>query len=178
MSTYSGARFASSKFFGGGASSSSSDNDSDQSSEEVKEEMTASNLKKGAKYMLGSDDEEEEERIFKSGATKRAEALEKVLDETRKHANIADFFQLDTDIAKLEAEIKKAADQDVFEEKGAKLPVNVLQLLVLIEDTINEVTPDQKKKMSKNNSQSYNKVKQKFRKFLSSTGDDNMVYEN
>lgn len=57
------------------------------------------------------------------------------------------------------------------------MPVNVLTLFVLIEDTINEVTPEQKKKMNQNNSKSYNKVKQKFRKYLSGTGDDNMVYE-
>lgn len=106
-------RFASSKLFGGGASSSSSDNESEHSSEEAKEVQDIS--KKGAKFMLGSDDEEEEERTIKSGATKRAEALEKVLEETRKHANICDFFQLDSDLVKMENEIKKAADQDVFE---------------------------------------------------------------
>jgi hypothetical protein len=41
--------------------------------------------------MMGSDDEEEEERTIKSGATKRAEALDKVLDDTRKYLRIADF---------------------------------------------------------------------------------------
>lgn len=38
--------------------------------------------------MMGSDDEEDEERTIKSGTTKRAEALEKVLEDTRKHINI------------------------------------------------------------------------------------------
>ena len=107
--------------------------------------------------MIGSDDEEEE-RTIKSGATKRAEALEKVLEEMRKHANIADFNALDTDFNKLEIEIKKAADE-MFEEKGTKLPNKVLGVFKLVEDTINEVTADQKKKMSKANSQSYNKLK-------------------
>jgi hypothetical protein len=45
--------------------------------------------------MMGSDDEEEEERTIKSGATKRAEALEKILDDLRKHTNISDFNALD-----------------------------------------------------------------------------------
>lgn len=40
---------------------------------------------------MGSDDEEEEERTIKSGATKRAEALEKAIDDIRKHIKIEDF---------------------------------------------------------------------------------------
>ena len=66
---------------------------------------------KRSKYMMGSDDEEEEERTIKSGITKRAEALDKVLEETRKHANISDFNSLDNDFSKLESEIKKCADE-------------------------------------------------------------------
>ena len=115
--------------------------------------------------MMGSDDEEEDERTIKSGATKRAEALDKVLEDTRKHANISDFNSLDNDLNKLEVEIKKAADE-IFEEKGTKLPVKVLKLFMLIEDTINDVTAEQKKKMSKVNSVSYNKIKQRFKKYL------------
>jgi uncharacterized circularly permuted ATP-grasp superfamily protein len=61
--------------------------------------------------MMGSDDEEEEERTIKSGTTKRAEALDKVLEEIRKHANILDFNALDNDLSKLESEIKKCADE-------------------------------------------------------------------
>lgn len=91
---------------------------------------------------MGSDDEEEEERTIKSGATKRAEALDKVLEDTRKHANISDFNSLDNDLTKLEVEIKKAAENDIFEEKGTKLSAKVLKLFVLVEDTINEVTKD------------------------------------
>jgi len=41
--------------------------------------------------MMGSDDDEDEERTIKSGVTKRAEALDKILEEARKHANISDF---------------------------------------------------------------------------------------
>jgi len=121
-------------------------------------ESTAQAMNKISKYMIGSDDEEEEERTIKSGATKRAEALEKVLEEMRKHANIADFNSLDNDFTKFESEVKKVADE-MFEEKGTKVPVKILKVLLLVEDAINEVTPEQKKKMSKINSVSYNKLK-------------------
>jgi hypothetical protein len=60
--------------------------------------------------MMGSDDEEEEERTIKSGATKRAEALEKILDDIRKHTNISDFNALDIDLGRMETEIRKNAD--------------------------------------------------------------------
>lgn len=160
--------------FGGGASSSSESSDSDHSEDEKKE--IATTAKKGG-YFLGGEDQEEEERVFKSGATKRAEALEKIIEETRKHAKINDFFQLDTDLNTLQTEIQKACDSNMFDEKGQKLPKNVLELLVLIEDSINEITAEKKKKMNKNNSTAYNKVKQKFKKFVSTTGDDEWLYE-
>jgi hypothetical protein len=55
--------------------------------------------------MMGSDDEEEEERTIKSGATKRAEALDKAIDEAKKYVRIADFNQLDSGFGNLEKEI-------------------------------------------------------------------------
>jgi len=76
----------------------------------------------------------------------------------RKHANISDFNALETDFDKLTVEIKKVADE-MFDEKGTQIPVKILKVLLLVEDTINEVTAEQKKKMSKTNSVSYNKLK-------------------
>jgi hypothetical protein len=169
-------RFAGqSKFFGGGENTSSSDSDSEKE-DQKQAELAAQTMTKRSKYMMGSDDEEEEERTIKSGATKRAEALDKVLQDIRKYCNIADFNALDTDFKIFETEIKKAANE-LFEEKGTKLPVKVLKVLMLIEDTINEVTAEQKKKMSKVNSVSYNKMKQRFRKYLAGEGEDIMTYE-
>jgi hypothetical protein len=169
-------RFAGqSKFFGGGDDTESSESNSDQE-EEVKE-VQKQQLVTKSKYMMGSDDEEEEERTIKSGNTKRAEALDKVLEDNRKHANIADFNSLDNDFTKLEAEIRKSGDV-LFEEKGCKLPAKVLKIFALVEDTINNVTNEQKKKMSKINSVSFNKMKQKFKKYLQAEGEDEMTYEN
>lgn len=128
--------------------------------------------------MMGSDDEDDEERTMKSGATKRAEALDKVLDDTRKYVRIADFNQLDSGFASLEKEIQIASEGDLFEEKGTKLPIKVLKLFLEFEDVIMAVTAEQKKKMSKVNSVSYNRIKQKFKKFLQGTGEDSMTYEN
>ena len=59
-----------------------------------------------------------------------------------------------------------ASEGDLFEEKGTKLPIRVLKLFLEYEDLIFNVTAEQKKKMSKINSVSYNKIKQKFKKFL------------
>ncbi len=86
--------------------------------------------------MIGSDDEEEE-RTIKEGASKRAESLEKVFEEMRKHATNSDFNALDNDFNKMELDIKKATDE-MFEEKGTKLPPAVLKVFMLVEDTINE----------------------------------------
>lgn len=98
-------RFAGqSKFFGGGDNTSSSDTESDQEQQEQSQEVTQQPQKR-SKYMMGSDDEEEEERTIKSGATKRAEALDKTIDEAKKYVRIADFNQLDSGFGNLEKEI-------------------------------------------------------------------------
>jgi len=44
------------------------------------------------------------------------------------------------------------------------------------EDCILEVTNEEKKKMNKTNAQAFNKVKQKFKKFLAEEGDDENTY--
>lgn len=112
--------------------------------------------------MYDSDHSEEEERTFKSGAVKRLEALVKILDETKKHANIADFNMLDIDFEKLKVEVAKQKDLFVNDN----LPKRVLKVFMSVEDTINNVTGADKKKMSKPNATSFNKLKQKFKKYL------------
>jgi len=99
---------------------------------------------------MGSDDEAEEERHFKLGKDKKWEALEKILDECRKHANISDFNAMDSDLPKLAGEIEKNS-AILFKEKGEQLPNRVLKVLLQFEDTINEVTAAMKKKMNKTN---------------------------
>ena len=88
-----------------------------------------------------ADLDEPEERTIKSGLTKKQEALDKILEETRKHANIADFNALESDFFKLVDEIRNVSET-LFEGKGSILPVKVLKVFMLIEDEINEVTPE------------------------------------
>lgn len=164
-------RFA---FYGNGSSSSDSDSDSEKPSAETSQ--TATLMNKKSRYLF-DEANNEEERTIKSGATKRAEALEKALENTTKQANIADFNAMDDDFGKLEEEIRRASESELFDEKGAKLPIKVLKTLMLVEDTLLGVTNEQKKKMSKVNSQSYNKMKQKFRKYIQNTGDGEWLYE-
>jgi len=77
---------------------------------------------------MDSDNEGEEERHFKLGRDKKWEALEKVLDECRKHANISDFDAMDSALPKMAGEIEKQS-AELFQEKGDKLPNRVLKVL-------------------------------------------------
>jgi len=47
----------------------------------------------------------------------------------------------------------------------------------VLEDAVLEVTNEQKKKMNKMNSQAFAKTKQKMKKFLTETGDDENKYD-
>ena len=157
-------RFANAFGFANDDSSSEEENDSgneNQAAAEAAPTQTA----KVSKYFKDSDDEEEEERHFKLGKDKKWEALEKILDDCRKHANISDFDAMDSDLPKLAGEIEKNGPT-LFKEKGDKLPARVLKVLVQFQETINEVTNAMKKKMNKTNAQAHNKIKQKFKKFI------------
>ena len=140
-----------------GGDDSSSEDDRSEDSDQAVDNQPAANAKV-SKYIVGSDDEDEVERTFKLGVDKKWEALEKVLDDVRKHANISDFNSLDNDLPKMAGEIEKQS-ATLFKEKGDKLPARVLSVMLLFEDTINEVTGAMKKKMTKANASSYNKLK-------------------
>lgn len=57
------------------------------------------------------------------------------------------------------------------------LPKRVLTVLMAVEDTINQVTNADKKAMKKPNLLSYNKLKQKYKKYLESEGDAENNYQ-
>ena len=48
----------------------------------------------------------------------------------------------------------------------------MLKNIAALEDSVNDVTNAEKKKMNKINSQAYNKLKQKLKKYLTEEGDD------
>ena len=125
---------------------------------------------------MDSDGSDNEERHFKLGQDKKWEALDKILDQCTSAAKVQDFNKMDDNLPKLTAEIAKAS-MTLFKDKGDTLPNRVLKVLMLFEDTINEVTNAMKKKMGKVTAVSHTKLKQKFKKYLQETGDDEALYE-
>jgi len=65
----------------------------------------------------------------------------------------------------------------LFPNKDETIPVILLKVFALLDNTINGVTNEQKKKMNKVNSVSFNKLKQKFKKYLQSEGEGDELYE-
>ena len=118
---------------------------------------------------------EEEERKIRSGKTKRLEALEKILDDAKKHANIQDFEQLLEDFDRLGKEIINQ-EKTMIEEYGDRLPSRVLKTLVLVDETITEVTKPAQKKFNKTKATAYTKLKQRLKKYLTENGEDNFQY--
>ena len=56
------------------------------------------------------------------------------------------------------------------------MPNRVLKVLLQFEDTIGEVTNAMKKKMNKTNASAFNKIKQKFKKYIEGTGEGEWLY--
>ena len=111
-----------------GRDSSSSEEESSQDEQSQGEQNTAA-APQGKRFMMDVDSSEAEERKVRSGKTKRLEVLEKIIDGTKKHANIKDFENLIDDFEKLEKEINKQA-KTMYEEYGERLPNSVLKTLM------------------------------------------------
>jgi len=114
--------------------------------------------------------------VVKTGQDKRREALTQMMADLKNHLKINDFGSLLSDFERLSEEVDKSLNGNaalIDLEKGDILPNVVARAFVKIEDAINESTQATKEKkvtLSKQNSMSLNKLKQKLKKYLSSTG--------
>jgi len=166
-----------------------SDSESSESSDEEKKVAPVAAAKKPAptapvgaqkskftKAYDESSESEEETRVVKTGQDKKREALTQMLADLKNHLKINDFGSLLTDFEKLSEEVDKSLAGNVALidiEKGDILPNVVIRAFVKIEDAINETqqaTKDKKMTLSKQSSMSLTKLKQKLKKYLSSTG--------
>ena len=137
--------------------------------------------KKGAnikKQNLDSSSEEEDDRVVKSGKDKRWEVLNGILKDLKNHIKINDFSQIMGDFDRLTDEIKRSAGVIFEDKKDSSLPSFLVRALFSIEECFNEVTAEKKKAFKKANSQAHNKLKQKFKKYTSTNGDDENTYED
>ncbi|MFS8160334.1 MAG: hypothetical protein ACMG6E_09040, partial [Candidatus Roizmanbacteria bacterium] len=57
------------------------------------------------------------------------------------------------------------------------LPLLIVRTFAHIDKAMNDVTPEQKKKMNSNNGKALTKLKQRFKKYLQATGPDSNNYE-
>jgi len=79
---------------------------------------------------------------------------------------------LDEDFEKLKSEIVKQSAT----LKADSMPKRVMKVFMAMEDAINNVSNADKKTMKKPNLLSFNKLKQKFKKYLESEGDNEHTY--
>ena len=125
-----------------------------------------------------SEESEEEQRVVKTQKDKRLESMNAILKDLNNHIKINDFGALQTDFDKVTEEITRSSHMIFEGQKDEILPTYLVRTFAKIEDAINEVTNEQKKKFNKTNSMSYNKLKQKLKKYLQGTGPTGNTYED
>ena len=119
-----------------------------------------------------SSESEEEQRVVKTGQDKKREHLNLIFSDLKNHLKINDFGMIMSDFERLSEEIQRSVDgitNTVEIEAGDKLPNYVIRAFIKIEDAINEsnhAVKDKKLTLSKQNSMSLNKLKQKLKKYL------------
>jgi hypothetical protein len=129
------------------------------------------------KLAFDSDDEsEEEQRVVRTQKDKRQDVFDGIIKNLKNHLKISDFTQIITDFEALADELKVNGDI-LFGQANGVLPLLMVRTFAHIDKAMNEVTPEQKKKMNSNNSKALTKLKQKFKKYLQTTGPDSNNYE-
>jgi len=161
-----------SKFFSKNEDTSSSE---DSSEEEAAPQKQVKAVNK--KFYNEDYEEEEQARTVTKTTDKRAAALLGVFDKMKNHIKISDFTSLQGDFEEVQEEISKCIASFAFaSDKLQTLPSWVIKGLITFEDSILDVTPEEKKKMNKTNAQSYTKCKTKLKKYLMETGDHENLY--
>ena len=120
-------------------------------------------------YMKGFDESsesEEEQRVVKTTKDKKQDAINGIIKDIKNRIKINDFGSMMEDFDKFTEEIHR--NGNIIFESGNEdiLPLYVVRTFAHIENSINDLTAEQKKKLNKTNSQAYNKLKQKFKKYL------------
>lgn len=105
-------------------------------------------------------------------------AMNAILKDVNNHLKINDFSALQQDFESYSAELQKDYDQQrgmIYQKAlgDGVLPIQYLRVLVKMENAINETSQsvkDKKVNLNKTNSVALNKLKQKLKKYLQTTG--------
>lgn len=107
---------------------------------------------------------------MRSEKVKRQEVFDNIIKDLKNHLKINDFSSIHTDFEKITEELKASGDILFGPGSNSTLPIIIVRTFAHIDKAINDVTNEQKKKLSKNSSQALTKLKQKFKKYLLTTG--------
>jgi len=164
-----------SKFFGGRSDSESSSSEESSSDEEVQIQKKPQRQINAA-AILFSDDEADDKRVVRSTKEKRYEALFNIIKNIRNSKKIKDFNKMLSSFEELLKAFEKAKPVIAKEEKGI-VPRFYIRILVEMEDLINETWEDSagRKSMSKVNGKSLGALRQKLRKYIRETFEDEVA---
>ena len=125
---------------------------------------------------LFSDDETDEKRVVRSAKEKRYEALYANIKTIKNCKKTKDFNQMLSSFEELQKNFDKAKPIIAKEENGVT-PRFFLRVLVEIEDLVNETWEDSagRKNLSKINGKSLGALRQKIRKYIRDTHDDDVA---
>ena len=123
-----------------------------------------------------SDDETDEKRVVRSAKEKRYEALYANIKTIKNCKKTKDFNQMLSSFEELQKNFDKAKPIIAKEENGVT-PRFFLRVLVEIEDLVNETWEDSagRKNLSKINGKSLGALRQKIRKYIRDTHDDDVA---
>ena len=147
-----------SKFFVEG-NPSESESESEKELEEIQEEE-----KKATKKMMFKDVEssesEEEKRTVKTEKEKRFGVMRETIRKLEDKIKINDFVAIYDQYTELNKQLEKA--KKIVEKEG--LPIFYVRVCFMLENLVNNLKNEEKKKLSNPNNKAYNILKQQIKK--------------
>jgi len=164
-----------SKFFGGRSDSESSSESESSSDEDIQPQKKTTGRAIGGAAFLFSDDESDDKRVVRSAKEKRYETLYTIIKSIRNSKKIKDFNKMLSSYEELVKAFEKSKPVIMKEENGVT-PRFFLRILMEMEDLITETWEDSvgRKNMSKVNGKSLGALRQKLRKYIRETHEEDL----
>lgn len=146
-----------SKFFvEGNPSESESESDKQSEEEEEKKIITQKKIFRDVE----SSESEEEKRTVKTEKDKRFGAMRETIRKITDKIKINDFVAIYNEYAELNKLLEKA--KKITDKEG--VPTFYIRICFMLENLVNNMKGDEKKKLSSSNNKSYNILKQQLKK--------------
>ena len=141
---------------------SESESESDKELDEIPEEEKKATQKKMMFKDVETSESEEEKRTVKTEKEKRFGAMRDTIRKLEDKIKINDFVAIFDEFTELNKQLEKS--KKIIDKEGKGMPSFYIRVCFMLENLVNNLKNEDKKKLSRSNNTSYNILRQHIKK--------------